>query len=144
MGAAALAVALLIPTAGNASIVDQASQTPTRQQQLFADCVSHRESRNDPAAQSTISSSAGKWQFLQSQWGQSLPWMVAKRLRAFGMDPVHATTIRVRLQHTPIHVWSESLQDVGFVAVLNARGPWTGWRHWYLQGSPCNALAGAR
>ncbi|MGI9136397.1 MAG: hypothetical protein ACR2JS_04955, partial [Candidatus Nanopelagicales bacterium] len=113
-------------------------------QQAFASCVSNRESHGNPRAKSSLSSSAGKWQFLQSQWGQSLPWMISARLRDFGMPGAEARRIRIYLQRTPIHHWSEQLQDVGFIAVLNARGPWSGWRHWYLSGSRCNAIAGAR
>lgn len=146
MAAAALAAVLLVTPTNAGHIEEAASRIPDAQQQRFADCVSHRESRNDPTAQSTISSSAGKWQFLQSTWGDSLPWMIAARLRHFGMSAVAAKRVRVTLQRTPIHKWDERIQDIGFVAVLNARGPWTGWRHWELTGSPCNTLVpvGAR
>ena len=142
MATAALAAVLVLAPAADTAI-DRAATIPASQR-AFADCVSHRESRNNPRATSNLSSSAGKWQFLQTSWGQSLPWMVAARLRDHGMGRAEAKALRIKLQATPIHRWSEDLQDVGFIAVLNARGPWSGWRHWYLAGSPCNSLVGAR
>lgn len=142
MAAAALAAALVLTPAADTAL-DRAAVVPASQR-AFADCVAHRESRGNPKATSSLSSSAGKWQFLQSQWGQSLPWMIAARLRDYGMSAADAKATRIRLQRTPIHRWSEQHQDVGFIAVLNARGQWSGWKHWYMAGSPCNALVGAR
>lgn len=141
--AVALAVAV---TLSPAAVMDDAATPPSHKQAAFADCVAHRESRGNPTAQSRISSSAGKYQFLQNSWGRSLPYMVADRLRQFGMPAKQARALRVTLQRTPIHKWEERVQDVAFFAVLNAEGPWTGWRHWHLAGSRCNRLvpAGAR
>ena len=146
MAAAVLAAALTVSPATTPHPAVEAASVIPGTQQSFAYCVSHRESRGNPAAKSRVSSSAGKWQFLQSTWGQSLPWMIAERLRDFGMRPAQARQIRITLQRTPIHKWDEAYQDIGFIAVLNARGPWSGWRHWHLAGSKCNRLvpAGAR
>lgn len=143
MAAAALAAALVLSPSASDEIIDRAADIPASQE-AFADCVSHRESRNNPRATSNLSSSAGKWQFLQSKWGHGLPYMVADRLREFHMPHADAKVIRIKLSSTPIHRWDERFQDIAFVAVLNARGPWSGWRHWYLSGSQCNTLVGAR
>ena len=70
--------------------------------------------------------------------------MVAARLVAFGMPFREAHAIRVHLSRLPINRWPEWLQDVGFLAALNARGPLSGAFHWHIRGSKCNALAGMR
>lgn len=41
------------------------------------------------------------------------------------------------------HHWNRYWQDRAFFTILNFEGPGSGWRHWFLKGSPCNALAGA-
>ena len=112
-------------------------------QRAFADCVSHRESRDNYEARGSDSSSAGRWQFLDRPWRNGLSYMVAARLREFGMSGTDSKAVRIRLQATHIAAWEPAYQDAAFVAVLNARGPWSGWRHWFLAGSRCNSLAGS-
>lgn len=116
----------------------QAADAPTSQE-AFTQCVAMRESHGNPKAIGDQSSARGKYQFLRA-WNHGLPFMVRDRLMHFGMKFTEADALRKHLQHTPINKWSEQLQDVAFLAVLNARGPWSGWRHWYIAGSKCNGL----
>lgn len=140
MAEAVLAAAIaLTPT----SAAHQAATIPAPQQ-AFAACVSHRESHGNYKARGDESSARGRWQFLDQQWRHGLAYMVAERLRHFGMSRRESKRVRIYLQSVSIDRWPAYAQDAAFVAVLNARGPWSGWRHWYLPGSKCNRLAGAR
>lgn len=147
MAAAVLAAALTMSPATTHPAVNAASTIPASQQ-AFASCVSHRESRGSYTSKGDHSSARGRWQFLDRQWrvNGGLTWMVAARLRAFGMPAAQARTIRLQLQAKPIDRWAPAYQDTAFIAVLNAHGAWSGWRHWHLPGSRCNRLvpAGAR
>ena len=139
MSAAILTMALLAspvtdPAASAAAIPSS--------QQAFADCVSDRESHGNYKARGSDSTSSGRWQFLDRPWRNGLSYMVAARLRDFGMSGKDSKAVRIRLQATHIAAWEPHYQDAAFVAVLNARGPWSGWKHWYLSGSRCNALVG--
>ena len=125
------------------SAAHQAATIPPSQQ-AFAACVSHRESHGNYKARGDESSARGRWQFLDQQWRHGLAYMVADRLRHFGMARHDAKRVRIHLQAVSIDRWDPKFQDAAFVSVLNARGPWSGWRHWYLPGSKCNALAGTR
>ena len=140
MTEAVLAAAIALTPA---SAAHQAAHIPPSQQ-AFAACVSHRESHGNYRARGDESSARGRWQFLDQQWRHGLAYMVADRLRHFGMSRTDSKVIRVHLQSVSIDKWPAFAQDAAFVAVLNARGPWSGWRHWYLPGSKCNRLAGAR
>ena len=146
MGAAALTVALtLFPV----SPATSAAVIPA-DQQAYAHCVSQRESHGnyrainrDEQGRKQPSSARGRWQFIQSDWGHGLPYMVAERLREFGAGARAARAVRIELQQMTIDRWPAVLQDVAFMAVLNARGKWSGTKHWHLKGSRCNSLAGA-
>jgi hypothetical protein len=139
MGAVVLAAALLA-----SPVTDPAASAAVipASQQAFAECVSHRESRDNYKARGSDSSSAGRWQFLDRPWRNGLSYMVAARLREFGMTGPASRAVRIHLQATHIAAWEPAYQDAAFVAVVNARGPWSGWKHWYLSGSRCNALVG--
>jgi len=141
MAAAAVAALLALTPVSSAS---HAAEIPAGQQ-AFAACVSARESHgNYKASRSEAgSSAAGRWQFLDKQWRRGLSYMVAERLRSFGMSAHEAAVIRRHLAATRIDRWAPEYQDAAFLAALNARGPWSGWRHWYLAGSKCNALVPA-
>jgi len=136
----ALALAAVIHT--SPVIVDQAADLPTSQEP-FAACVARRESGGRPDARNRSSSAQGKWQFLDNHWRHGLAHMTAWRLRDFGMTRTQARALRAWLRARPIAEWPEKYQDVAFAAVLNARGPWSGWRHWNLPGSTCNTLVQA-
>lgn len=138
MAAAALAALLTITPAAP---VQHASQIPVSQQ-AFAACVGQRESHDNYRARrlESGSSAAGRFQFLDAQWRQGLAYMVAGRLQHFGMSHAQADRIRKQLQSAAINHWPAWAQDAAFAAALNGRGPWTGWRHWFLQGSKCNRL----
>ena len=147
MAAAAIAALMALTPVSSASPMTTAAQIPASQQ-AFAACVSHRESHGNYKAKrdEAGSSAAGRWQFLDKQWRRGLSFMVAERLRSFGMSAHEAAVIRRHLAATRIDRWAPEYQDAAFLAALNARGPWSGWRHWYLAGSKCNALVpvGAR
>lgn len=138
MGAVVLATALL---AG--PVVDPATQAAIipSHQRAFAECVSDRESGGDYRAENPTSTASGRWQFLDSRWREGLAWMVAARLRDHGLSASESRRIRLVLRSTDISEWSPQYQDAGFIAVLNARGPFSGWRHWYHPDSRCNSLA---
>lgn len=140
MAEAVLAAAIALTPA---SAAHQAAHIPTTQQ-AFAACVSQRESHGNYKARGDESSARGRWQFLDQQWRNGLAYMVAARLRHFGMSRPASKHVRIHLQSISIDRWDPAFQDIAFVAVLNARGPWSGWRHWYLAGSKCNSLVGAR
>ena len=139
MAEAVLAAAIALTPVSAA----QAAHIPPSQQ-AFADCVSHRESRDNYRARNDESSARGRWQFLDRKWRNGLAYMVTDRLHDFGMSRAAAKHVRIHLQSLSIDRWDPTYQDIAFTAVLNARGPWSGWRHWYLPGSKCNALVGKR
>lgn len=116
----------------------KASAIPA-QWQDFADCVGTRESHHNPRALNKGSGAAGKWQFMPA-WRRGLPYMVVKRLKAHGYDPATAKRLLKRMHELPINKWKAEYQDIGFVAAITASGG-KGWKHWYLAGSKCNALA---
>ncbi len=136
-----------------AAAVDRAAAIPARWQR-FAACVLARESGGTldkpqsgvGALNSGRESAAGRWQFLPS-WRTGLPYMIAERLRAFGMSGPDARRVRVHLTRLwNINRYPGVLQDVGFVAVIRAGelGNGKGWRHWNLTGSRCLSYLPAR
>jgi hypothetical protein len=103
----------------------------------FAQCVSARESSGSYTARNPASSAQGRWQFLDRTWRHGLAHMVTARLRDHGLPKPTARRVLRLLQATPIYRWPGPYQDTGWIEVVQ-RG---GWRHWYLTGSRCNALA---
>lgn len=101
----------------------------------FAACVLDRESgasiknkNSGEGARNPRSSASGRWQFLQSGWGQSLPFMVAEQLRDHGMPKKEAKQVRIHLQSKPIYKWDGHWQDAGAIEVLQ-QGGWFHWRY---------------
>lgn len=136
MAEAVLAAAL---TLTQKHIMHTAAVIPAKHQP-YAACVSNRESHGNYKAKGDVSTARGRWQFLDRQWRITggLTYMVRDRLLTFGMNKKDANSIRQHLQHTPIDKWAPVLQDVAFVSVISHKG---GYRHWYIAGSKCNALA---
>lgn len=132
----------LVLSPQNAATAAHAAEIP-KHQQAFAHCVAMRESHGNARAKGDKSSARGRWQFLDKQWRKGLSHMVAERLVHFGMGAHDAKRVRVHLASVSIDKWSGTLQDVAFVAALNARGPWSGAHHWHLPGSKCNRLVGS-
>ena len=130
-----LILLLTIPTPAQAPAVAAssfkfaASQIPAHQK-AFAECVSLQESRGNYKAIGDNTNARGRWQFLDNEWRRGLSYMVADRLVTYGMSKTEAKDLRKDLQKHSIDTWKPVYQDVGFVAALNARGPWTGWKHW--------------
>ena len=100
----------------------------------FAACVLDRESgatlekiQSGAGARNPNSTASGRFQFLNSSWNEPLPYMVADRLKEFGVPKSVAMEIRLDLQHRPIYKWHGYWQQVGFLAVVSEDG---GWRHW--------------
>jgi len=135
--AVALATTILL---ARADVVQAAAEIPTTQQP-FAECVAKRESNGNPKARNRSSSAMGKYQWLDNNWRHGLAHMTAWRLKDHGLTRAQAREIRAWLRARPITKWPEPVQDVAFMASLNALGPWSGWRHWYLAGSRCNTFA---
>jgi hypothetical protein len=119
-----------------------ASADLSSQQMKFRECVAAQESRGHYTVWNTSAntSAMGRYMFLDNKWRHGLAHMVADSLRDNGMDWETAKTIRTNLRKTPIKNWEPIYQDIGFATVLNARGQWSGWTHWYLPGSRCNAI----
>lgn len=140
MAEAVLAAAIALTPV---SAAHQAAHIPPKYQ-AFASCISARESHGNYKARGDESSAQGRWQFLDKQWRHGLAFMVADRLHHFGMSLHESKRVRIHLQSLSIDKWPAYAQDAAFVAVISARGPWSGWRHWYLPGSKCNTLAGKR
>lgn len=123
------------------AVVRNSSRIPSAWRS-FAACVLKRESgatldrpQSGAGARNTSGSSAsGRWQFLQSSWGRSLPYMVADQLVDHGLPRSQARQVRKHLQSIPIHRWPGVYQDMGFIEVVQ-RG---GWAHW--RGATCNGL----
>jgi len=142
-----LLVSAVLVAAVVAGPIQQAAVIPV-EHRAFAACVSERESHGnyravnrDEQGRKQPSSARGRWQFIQSDWGHGLPFMVADRLVQFGMPRRDARQIRKQMAAKPIDKWTPVLQDIGFVAVVTHDG---GWRHWALKNSRCNSLAVTR
>lgn len=138
-----LSAALMAGPATAGSVVtvhaqQTASLIPSKWQR-FAACVSHRESHGNYKARNRSSSAAGRWQFLDRAWRDSLAFMVRDRLIGHGMDRAVAQSVKRRLAKTPIHLWAPWAQDAAFVAVVTASDG-RGWRHW-SNGGKCDRLA---
>jgi hypothetical protein len=102
-----------------------------RRWESFRRCVIHRESRGDYRAANKSSSARGAYQFLDSQWRDSLVWMLLPEHRGQGL----AKQVRA-LRSKPIHQWNRYWQDAAFWAVISARPD--SWRHW--RGGSCDRL----
>lgn len=125
----------------HASAVRSASRVPDRWRS-FAQCVLSRESgasldrpQSGAGARNPSSSAAGRWQFLDTLWRDSLAGQVAARLRDHGLPKPRAAETRRWLERHHIASWPGVLQDVGFVEVLERGGSY----HWRLAGSKCEA-----
>lgn len=101
--------------------------------ETFRRCVLERESKAIYTAANATSTARGAYQFLDSQWRESLVHMMMKEAKAHGL----AREVR-ELRNKPIHRWNRAYQDWAFWRVYN-RGE--GAKHWHLDGSYCNRLA---
>lgn len=108
-------------------------------QRSYAKCVSFYESRGDYRAIGDNTNARGRWQFLDSDWRHGLSYMVANRLVDHGMHKSKVKKLVKHLQSRSIDTWEPVYQDIGFVAALNAKHHWSGWRHWAVD-SQCNKL----
>lgn len=113
-----------------------ASEIP-KDQQVYAACISDQESRGDYRAIGDNTNARGRWQFLDSNWRHGLSYMVAKRLMDNGMPKSKSKSLVKHLQSRSIDTWKPVYQDIGFVAALNAKHKWSGWRHWAVD-RQCN------
>jgi len=91
----------------------------------FRRCVINRESSGRYKAANTSSSARGAYQFLDSQWRESLVHMMRPEARKNGLLP----QLR-KLNNKPIHKWSRYWQDAAFWTVLNYEAPLSGSHHW--------------
>lgn len=89
-------------------------------------CIMKRESHHNYRAANPRSTARGAYQFLDSQWRDSLVWMLLPEHRKLGL-----TSEVKALRDKPIHKWNRYWQDAAF---------YTAWRHsegkhhWYLGG----------
>lgn len=134
--ALAASLAILSPDSDRQAVADRATraaaEVPVRWEQ-FERCVAERESGNSPTARNSSSSASGTYQFLDTQWRDGLAFMVAHRLKHFGMSKPDARKIRIRLQDTHIARWPAVYQRIGFNEVIANNGA----HHWRLPGSRC-------
>jgi len=106
----------------------------------FAACVEDRESHGIPTVVNG-SGHAGLFQFSRN-WAHGLPYVVQRALVAAGMPVKEARAIRKTLAAKPIHRWPAIYQRIGFAQVIREGGRAAAFRHWGLNGSRCNGLAG--
>lgn len=132
--------------ASNEKIIEAAARVPARWR-AFAACVEPRESGGNPRAVNESSGAAGLFQFMpgwrggpEPEYDGGLPYVVARALKFAGMAPDDARAIRLKIQNKPIHRYPEMLQRAGFAQVLREGGRAAAMRHWWLDGSRCNAL----
>jgi hypothetical protein len=129
---------LLTPNANAVDYKTAAAKVP-KDQIAYAKCVSHHESRGNYKAVGDQSSARGRWQFLDKQWRRGLSFMVAHRLVEYGMPKSKVKDLVKDLQSKSIDRWNPIYQDVAFLAALNAKYQWSGWKHWSVN-SKCNEL----
>ena len=100
-----------------------------KDQESWRKCVQKRESHHRYGAANKSSSARGAYQFLDSQWRESLAHMVYPELRRmYGRST--AKDIKKKLFANPISKWSRPIQDMAFYTVLNYNGKWSGKKHW--------------
>jgi len=98
---------------------------------LVRQCIMHRESRSNYRARGTISTAAGAYQFLDSQWRISLTYMMIRESRSTADGLI--SEIKALRQH-PIQEWNRYFQDRAFyTAWNNGRGA----DHWNLTRHGC-------
>lgn len=114
----------------------------TEAAERFRLCVIKRESGGRYWAANPTSSARAAYQWL-SGWQESIPWMLKDELQEIHGKRLGAQVVRA-MQRTPRERWPRWYQDAAFFTVVNYDGPFSGARHWYLAGSPCNQLAGMR
>jgi hypothetical protein len=119
-------------------IVATAALAPSRWR-AFQRCVEHRESNNQPGVVNS-SGHAGLYQFSRA-WTHSLPYIIARGLKAHGMTTRQARSIRISLAGKRIEQYPAIYQRVAFAQVIAEGGRDAAMRHWHLSGSPCNGLA---
>ena len=104
--------------------------TPT-----MSDCreaIMQRESRFNYRAANSTSSARGAYQFLDSQWRESLVHMMRKETRE---DYPERLERLEQLNDTPIHRWPRWFQDHAFYRVAN--GTPNGLKHWSPRPAAC-------
>lgn len=139
MIALVLAISMLTSSPAHAADFKLAAAAIPKSQAAYAECVSFHESRHNYKAIGDRSSARGRWQFLDKQWRHGLSFMVANRLVEYGMPKSKVEKVVKHLQSKSIDAWEPVYQDIGFVAALNAKHSWSGWRHWGVN-SECNKL----
>jgi hypothetical protein len=115
-------------------VVADAADLP-QEWEPFAQCVEQRESNGLPKVVNASSGAAGLHQWMPA-WRNGLPYVVADRLREYGMPNKVARDVRIWLSSHLIQDWPAVYQRIGFAAVVTSGG----WRHWYLANSKCNGL----
>ena len=100
-----------------------------RSQESWRKCVQKRESHHTYGSKSKVSSAAGAYQFLDSQWREPLAHMVYPELKKM-YGKTTAQDIKKKLFNNPINKWSRAIQDQAFFTVLNYNGKWSGKKHW--------------
>lgn len=107
----------------------------------FRRCVLERESHGHYGSRNSSSTAQGGYQFLASQWQESLPYMLRPELIEIHGERLGRRVFRA-LMETPIYRWPRFYQDMSWFTVLHYEGPFSGAHHWYLAGSRCNRLGG--
>ena len=92
----------------------------------------HRESRFNYKAANSTSSARGAYQFLDSQWRESLVHMLRKEVRE---DYPERLERLEQVNDTPIHRWPRWFQDAAFYRVAN--GTDNGLKHWAPRPAAC-------
>lgn len=137
IAAAVLAAAIAVTPASNGTLGVVPPLEIDAKTRDFMECVGFRESRNDPGAVSASGKHRGRFQVTPAM-GRGMAWHLLPWLRTWHPD---ARRYAAKLRSTPVNRWPVEMQDAAFVLTLHHDGKrWSGWRHWYLAGSACNAL----
>jgi hypothetical protein len=96
-------------------------------------CIMDRESGGSYWAFNRSSTARGAYQFLDSQWRQSLVWMFIAESKITGDGLISEAK---KLRKKPIHRWSRYWQDRAFYTALRHGEGLHHWRH-QVPGTGC-------
>ncbi len=125
--ALALALAVVLVVRADAAEMSKSEYRGKWFDPSLADCreaIMRRESRFNYRAKNPSSSASGAFQFLDSQWRESLVHMLRKEVR---QDYPEKLERLEQLNDTPIHRWPIWFQDASFYTVVVGH---KGIKHW--------------
>lgn len=101
----------------------------SKTQERWRKCIAKRESNGRYWAINPTGSYRGAYQVSRAL-AVGMGWMIQQQLVAEGTPKPVASAIGTQLRALPINRWSRYWQDMGFYVTLNAKGMWSGKKHW--------------